>query len=315
MHGLLNPGRSFGSLRSLRILARGSHAAKAPQVRVQAPEPISAVLRETNEPATFRTIHKRLLPALGQACLLRACDVRYARMETNFDGQFLALGAIWYIVFIFSTVCHEGAHALAAKLSGDPTAFHGGQVSLNPIPHIRREPVGMVVVPLASYFFVHWMMGWASAPYDPVWARRFPRRAAWMALAGPAANFVLMILAAIGIHAGMTMGFFRAPESASFTQVTQATGNAAQLAATTLSILFVLNLLLGTFNLLPFPPLDGHNGITVLMPRGVAARFGSNTFAGLGFAGLILAWFLYGKLFPYLFSIALNLLYPGLHYG
>lgn len=231
------------------------------------------------------------------------------------DRNFAALGVIWYVVFLFSTVCHEGAHALIAKWSGDPTAFHGGQVSLNPIPHIRREPVGTVLVPILSYVFAHWMIGWASAPYDPAWAQRYPRRAAWMALGGPAANFLLMFLAAFGIHIGMAMGAFRPPESASFTQVTQATGSAAQLAATTLSVLFVLNLLLGTFNLLPFPPLDGHNGITILMSRRAAARFAASTFAGIGFAGLVAAWFIYDKMFPYIFSFALSLLYPGLHYG
>lgn len=229
--------------------------------------------------------------------------------------QFLVLGVIWYIVFLFSTVCHEGAHALAAKLGGDPTAFEGGQVTLNPIPHMRRELFGTVVVPIASYFFAHWMIGWASAPYDPAWAQRHPRRAAWMALAGPAANFVLVILAAAGIHIGMTMGEFRAPTSASFTHVTQAVTSGAQLGATVLSILFVLNLLLGTFNLLPFPPLDGHNGITVLMSKQRAMQFMNSTFAGLGFAGLLLAWLVYDRVFPIIFSIALNLLYPGLHYG
>jgi Zn-dependent protease len=236
-------------------------------------------------------------------------------MDVNWDAHFLVLGVIWYVVFLFSTVCHEGAHALVGKLSGDLTAFHGGQVTLNPIPHIRREPVGTVVVPILSYVFAHWMIGWASAPYDRTWAQQYPRRAARMALAGPAANFLLVLLAAIGIHVGMSIGAFRAPESATFTQVTQATGNGAELAATTLSILFVLNLLLGTFNLLPFPPLDGHNGITILMSRRTAARFAGSTFAGLGFAGLLLAWFVYDKLFPYIFSAALNLLYPGLHYG
>ena len=101
------------------------------------------------------------------------------------DPQFLILGVIWYIVFLFSTTCHEGAHALAAKWGGDPTAFHGGQVSLNPLPHIRREPFGLVLVPIVSYFWMHWMIGWASAPYDPNWQAAHPRRSAWMALAGP----------------------------------------------------------------------------------------------------------------------------------
>ena len=59
-------------------------------------------------------------------------------------------GVLWYVVFLLSTTCHETAHAWAAKLGGDLTAFHGGQVSLDPIPHIRREPFGMVIFPLAD---------------------------------------------------------------------------------------------------------------------------------------------------------------------
>lgn len=233
------------------------------------------------------------------------------------DMQPIVLGVIWYLAFLFSTVCHEGAHGLAAKIGGDLTAFHGGQVTLNPIPHMKREPFGTIAVPILSYIFAGWMIGWASAPYDPVWAQRYPRRAAWMALAGPAANFVLMIAAAIGIHIGMAVGAFRAPASASFTRITEAVakGGPAELLATVLSILFVLNLLLGTFNLLPVPPLDGHNGITVLFPEPLAARFTRGTFAGLGFAGLLIAWFVYDKVFPIIFKLALNLLYPGAHYG
>lgn len=237
------------------------------------------------------------------------------------NAQFLVMGVIWYVVFLFSTVCHEGAHALAGKLGGDPTAFHGGQASLNPLPHIRREVFGTVVVPIASYFLTHppWMIGWASAPYDPVWAQRHPRRAAWMALAGPAANFSLMIAAAIAIRVGVVMGALRAPESiSSYAQITQATNAAssgAQLAAAALSILFVLNLLLGTFNLLPFPPLDGHNGVTVLMSENMARRFMASAFSGLGFAGLLIAWFVYDKVFAFVYPLALNLLYyPGVHY-
>src|SRR5580692_4902334 len=126
----------------------------------------------------------------------------------------LALGFAWYVVFLLSTTCHEAAHALAAKLGGDLTAFHGGQVSIDPIPHIRREPFGMVVFPILSYFLGGWMMGWASAPYDPYWAQRHPHRAAWMSLAGPGANFTLAILAAVGIHAGIWMGVFHNPDSA-----------------------------------------------------------------------------------------------------
>src|SRR5277367_4321057 len=78
------------------------------------------------------------------------------------NADSLVLGVLWYAVFLFSTTCHEAAHALAAKLGGDRTAFYGGQVTIDPVPHIRREPFGMVLVPVLSYLFGRWMMGWAD---------------------------------------------------------------------------------------------------------------------------------------------------------
>jgi len=231
--------------------------------------------------------------------------------------DFLALGAIWYIVFLFSTTCHEGAHSLASHRGGDSTAFHGGQVTLNPIPHIRREPVGMVIVPILSYIFAHWMMGWASAPYDPLWQQRYPRRAAWMALAGPMANFSLAIISGLAIRFGMIAGIFRAPESADFTHITvAAVPGYAEVVATFLSILFILNILLGTFNLLPVPPLDGNSAITLLMPESTGRRFlhWTNN-QGFGMAGLLLAWVLYDRIFDFIFRMSLAALYPGSFYG
>src|SRR3989442_3755228 len=135
----------------------------------------------------------------------------------------LALGFIWYAVFLFSTTCHEAAHALAAKLGGDPTAFHGGQVTLNPIPHIRREPVGTVVSPILSYLFGGWMICWASAPYDPAWQQRYPRRAACMALASPAANFLLVLAAAAAIRIGIAPLQFPLTIAVRFTPITLST--------------------------------------------------------------------------------------------
>ncbi len=64
---------------------------------------------------------------------------------------------IWYIVFLLSTTFHEFAHAFVAKLGGDLTAYNGGQVSLDPIPHIRREPLGMLVFPLL-FLFIAWQI-------------------------------------------------------------------------------------------------------------------------------------------------------------
>jgi Zn-dependent protease len=233
------------------------------------------------------------------------------------DPHILFQGTIWYIVFLFSTTCHEGAHALAAKLGGDPTAFHGGQVTLNPIPHIRREPIGMVIVPILTYIYAHWMMGWASAPYDPSWQQRYPRRAGWMALAGPTANFSLVLIAALSIRIGMAAHLFQMPEAVSFTRITEASApGGAEFAATFLSVLFVLNLVLGTFNLLPVPPLDGHTGVTLFMGETTALRFLEwSRNQGFGMLGLLVAWFVYGRLFGHIFRISLAALYPGSSWG
>src|SRR5205807_423080 len=69
------------------------------------------------------------------------------RWMHELSAEFLSLGLIWYVVFLFSTTCHEAAHALVAYLGGDSTAFEGGQVSLNPVPHMMREPFGMLLFP------------------------------------------------------------------------------------------------------------------------------------------------------------------------
>ena len=131
-------------------------------------------------------------------------------------------GLVWYVAFVLSTTLHEGSHALAAKLGGDPTAYEGGQVSIDPVPHIRREPVGMVVLPIISLVIIGWPFGFASAPYNPAWAEKYPRRAAWMSLAGPGANLALLVACAIAIWIGVALGQFQAPETAHFTQVVSA---------------------------------------------------------------------------------------------
>ena len=226
----------------------------------------------------------------------------------------LALGAIWYLAFLFSTVCHEAAHALAAKIGGDPTASEGGQVSLNPLPHIQREPFGLVVVPILSYALQGWMMGWASAPYDPNWQRNHPRRAAWMALAGPGANFTLMLLAAAALRGGIALGYFRPPAYYGMAQLVEVVNPQAHgFFASLLSVFFSLNLLLGTFNLLPVPPLDGSAGVALLLPEKTAVRwFEFLSTSGLGLAGLMVAWLVYGKIFHFLFGLAVNTLFIGL---
>src|SRR4051794_23092755 len=230
----------------------------------------------------------------------------------------LALAPVWYVVFLLSTTCHEAAHAWAAKLGGDLTAFHGGQVSLDPIPHIIREPFGMVIFPLLTYATNGWMMGWASAPFDPYWSERYPKRAAWMSLAGPGANFSLAILAGILIHLGMWGGLFRYPESAGFMHVVEpVTAGVTAGASTFLSLLFSLNLLLGTFNLIPVPPLDGYGVLGLLVSEDLARRiqnFG-RSIGAFSMIGLLLAWQVFGGMFEPVYSFAMKALYPGQSYG
>lgn len=228
----------------------------------------------------------------------------------------IALGLMWFVIFLLSLTCHEASHALAAKWGGDPTAFRGGQVTLNPIPHIKREPFGTVVFPILSYLASGWMMGWASAPYDPVWQRRHPRRAAWMALAGPMANLALVLVAALAIHAGIFAGIFNSPRSIRFTRVVAAPdGGLAEGMATFLSILFSLNLLLAAFNLLPIPPLDGITAVGLFFKEETAARLAqAGRHPSFTLVGMIVAWRVFDYLFDPLFTLGLKLLYPGLGY-
>jgi Zn-dependent protease len=188
-------------------------------------------------------------------------------------------GLTWFVVFIFSTTLHEAGHALVAWKLGDPTAYEGGQVSLNPLPHIQREPVGMVLVPIISFALNGWMMGWASAPYDPAWAHRYPKRAALMAAAGPAANLLLTVIAGLLIKLGIA--------------------RAIPGAIMPVGILFLLNLLLFVFNLLPVPPLDGSAILPMFMSDNAARRYREFLHQPMfSLIGLLLAW----KVFPYIFE-------------
>lgn len=234
----------------------------------------------------------------------------------NLNPDLFAMGVMWYVVFLLSLTCHEAAHALVATWGGDRTAARAGQVTLNPIPHIRREPFGTVVVPILSYVLGGWMIGWGSAPYDPRWSYQYPKRAAWMALAGPAANVALMLVAAIGIRLGIAARILSAPVSARFTQVVSgAHPGYPEALAVFLSILFSLNLLLATFNLLPIPPLDGNSVVGLFLNENGARRFAAFSHStGFAMIGLVIGWTLFNRMFDPVFGAALSLLYPGLGY-
>ena len=225
-------------------------------------------------------------------------------------------GFLWYLAFLFSVVVHEAAHAYAALKMGDGTAYEGGQVTLNPLPHIRREPIGTVAVPLLSFLAGGWMIGWASAPYDRVWARNYPKRSAMMALAGPLANLLVVVAVGLAIRLGMALDLFFAPQRLSLAHVVASHQEGAlAVAAVLLSILFSLNLLLLIFNLMPLPPLDGSGMIPFFLSRRWAVAYMDFVHGNpLVFIGIIFAW----KAFDYVFGPVhlafINLLYPGYGY-
>lgn len=220
---------------------------------------------------------------------------------------------IWYVAFLLSATAHEASHALAAMKGGDLTAYRGGQVTLNPLPHIKRSPVGTVVVPLITFFLWGWMIGWASAPYDPNWAGKYPRRAACMAVAGPAANLLIAIVAFILIKVGLAAEVFAAPTSTPITLSTIILAESGIWSglAKFLSVILMLNLILFMFNLFPFPPLDGSSVITLFMSDAMAIRFRNFiSQPAFSFLGLILAWRFFGLIFKEVFIIIFKLIHP-----
>lgn len=231
----------------------------------------------------------------------------------------LVLGMLWYVVFVASATLHEAAHAFSSWKFGDPTAYHAGQVSLNPMNHIKREPFGMVVIPWISFAAMGWMVGWASAPYDPAWAAVNPTRSALKTLAGPAANLALVILAGLLIHAGLLTGLFVSPDQLGFSQVVQANANGLpQALAILVSIIFSLNLVLFVFNMIPLPPLDGQSWMTLLLRGELRFHYQRlTTHHSMRFLGIFLAWMLMRIIFWPIYLLALKSIYIfyGVSYG
>jgi Zn-dependent protease len=230
------------------------------------------------------------------------------------DSQTLALFPVWYAAFLLSLTCHEAGHAVVARWGGDDTAYLSGQVSLNPWPHIRREPVGTIVVPVLTYF-MGWMMGWASAPYDPRWEDRHPRRAAAMSAAGPAANFLLFAVAFAILKIGLATGVWAVPPRSQLSLdrlVVAAPGVAVLVDATGrfLSVVLGLNLILGTFNLMPFPPLDGASVLGGIVPAVRSLYVKLREFPAMSLVGLIIAW----RVFPPILKPILRAAVDALHH-
>jgi Zn-dependent protease len=151
-------------------------------------------------------------------------------------------------VLLGSLTLHELAHGVTATVLGDPTPREDGRLTLNPLAHL--DPIGtlLLVVTLVATTFA---FGWAKpVAVQPRYFRHPREGMAIVAAAGPATNFVLALLCLIPIKmdaTGQTYEVFRAA--------------------------FIVNVVLGVFNMLPIPPLDGSRVVGVLMTPSTYARW------------------------------------------
>ena len=226
--------------------------------------------------------------------------------------RLLVDGLVAYIVLLLSLTVPEAAHAWAALRGGDPTAYLGGQVSLDPRPHIRREPFGMVFAPLLFWFMGGWMVGWASTPLDPRWAYVHPRRAAAMAAAGPLANLALVVVGGAILRLGVELGWFLPAGRSAFELAHAAEGGFAAGAIPVLSWMFSLNVILFVFNLIPVPPLDGASVIGLFVSERNARRLQewmAQPMLALG--GMLVAFLVMREIAMPVLGTAVGLLYLG----
>jgi Zn-dependent protease len=162
---------------------------------------------------------------------------------------------VFFGCLFLAIILHEISHGVVALFFGDDTAKRAGRLTLNPIPHI--DPFGSIILPAMLTITGFGAFGWAKpVPVNPANLRHPRREMLFVGLAGPISNFVLMVLAAIGARAAF--GAY--------------TGHAFLVADLPLTIQVLLffalaNLILGLFNLLPIPPLDGSSLIERVLPR------------------------------------------------
>jgi len=163
---------------------------------------------------------------------------------------------IYALPVVFAITVHEAAHGYVARHFGDDTATVMGCVTLNPMKHI--DPIGTILMPLMLYFATSgaFLFGYAKPVPVNFGRLRHPKRdMIWVALAGPASNFVQAILWALVlvglIAAGINETFF----------IKMAQGGV------------LVNLVMWAFNLFPLPPLDGGRVLAGLLPNGPAQNF------------------------------------------
>ncbi len=188
--------------------------------------------------------------------------------------------ALPLIVLILSIIAHEVAHGYAADSLGDPTARLAGRLTLNPLPHI--DLMGSIILPALLVFTGSPILfGWAKpVPYNPYNLRNKRWGEAIVAVAGSATNILLAIIFALVVRFGASFGF---------------DATALSLAA----LIAFINLFLGFFNLIPFPPLDGFTALRAALPWHLSSGMGrfENRIRAMGTLSLILFLLIFSFIF------------------
>ena len=169
-------------------------------------------------------------------------------------------------VFLFAISVHESAHAWMANRCGDPTARMLGRITLNPIKHI--DPLGTVLLPLLAIISHLPVIGWAKpTPVDPRNFKHPVRDDILTSVAGPVSNFIVAtgaVLLMLAIGFASTDG--RLVVRAISDGYIKDTGSVLMPLTLLLYNLMVINVLLGVFNLIPLPPLDGSHVLRHFLP-------------------------------------------------
>ncbi|MEF3192906.1 MAG: site-2 protease family protein [Halothiobacillaceae bacterium] len=175
-------------------------------------------------------------------------------MELNLIQKF----TVWILPALFAITVHEAAHGYAARYLGDDTAARLGRLSFNPLRHI--DPIGTVLLPIATFFLSGFIFGWARpVPVDARKLRNPRRDMAWVALAGPGSNLVMAIFWGLM----MALAQFLADKGVGTVAVPLALMGQAGV---------YINLLLMLLNLVPIPPLDGGRILVSLLPPPLGAQ-------------------------------------------
>lgn len=200
---------------------------------------------------------------------------------------------IWFIVLLFSLSFHEAAHAWTSERFGDSTGRYQGRITLNPIAHI--DPFGTILFPIVSALSGIPLLGWAKpVQTNPLLWRDKTKANICVSAAGPISNFILAIIAFIVIKSLITIGLVY-PRGGYYTLVQPLTeGGFMAPLSVFLSVMLLLNIGLGVFNLIPVPPLDGSHVLEELLPASM-----SEAYAQIQPYGFLL---LYGLMFLGVFS-------------